>query len=68
MKRKLMRCVLGAGIACMIAACASTPGPGMEGGIVGTGNRPDCEALKKKGGGAPLPAECGREPGAPPYR
>jgi hypothetical protein len=64
---KLIRCVLGAGIVCTIAACASTPGPGMEGGIVGTGNRPDCEALKRRSE-TPLPAECRRLPEPPPYR
>ena len=40
----------------LLAACAA--GPSMEGGIVGTGNRPDCEALRKQGGKAPLPEEC----------
>lgn len=41
--------------AAVLGACASTPS--MEGGIVGTGNKPDCEALKKAGK-APLPEEC----------
>jgi hypothetical protein len=48
----LLACV----VAVLVAACASTPS--LEGGIVGTGSKPDCEALKKKGGGAPLPEEC----------
>jgi hypothetical protein len=39
-----------------LAACATAPE--MDGGIVGTGNRIDCEALAKKD--APLPEECRR--------
>ena len=50
-------------LAAAIAGCASVPD---EGGIVGTGNRPDCEALKKKG--ETLPAECRRVSEPPPYR
>ena len=39
-----------------LGACAT--GPEMDGGIVGTGNRIDCEALAKKD--AALPEECKR--------
>jgi hypothetical protein len=53
MKTKL---ALLASAVAVLAACAA--GPSMEGGIVGTGSRPDCEALKKQGGKAPLPEEC----------
>jgi len=49
--------------AAAIAGCASVPD---EGGIVGTGNRPDCAALKKRGE-TPLPPEC-RVSEPPPYR
>ena len=35
-------------------------GCAMDGGIVGTGNRIDCEALAKKG--EPVPDECKRDP------
>ena len=39
-----------------LAACAAT-----DGGIVGSGNRVDCEAERAKGGGrASLPEECRR--------
>jgi hypothetical protein len=35
------------------------PAPGMDGGIVGTGNRPDCEPRNAKDGTAlPLPQGC----------
>ena len=49
----MKRLVLIIGIA-LLGACAT--GPEMDGGIVGTGNRIDCEALAKKGGA--LPEEC----------
>jgi len=51
-----LRLALLACAALILAACASAPS--MEGGIVGTGNKPDCEALKKSGK-TPLPEECG---------
>lgn len=54
MKTKLW---LLACLVALVAACASTPS--LEGGIVGTGSKPDCEALKKKGGASPVPGECG---------
>ena len=54
-------------IAVLVTACASAPS--LEGGISGTGNSPDCEALKKKGGPeTPLPEECKRQADVPPYR
>jgi len=54
--------LIGLALAAAIAGCASVRD---EGGIVGTGNRPDCAALEKKGG--PLPPEC-RVSEPPPYR
>jgi len=54
MKIKLV--LLACALAVIVAACASAPS--LEGGIVGTGNKPDCESVKKKGGGEPLPEEC----------
>jgi hypothetical protein len=43
-----------------IGACATAPD--IDGGIVGTGNRIDCEALAKKTGTqAPVPEQCSRE-------
>jgi len=52
----MKRLLLIIGIA-LLGACAT--GPEMDGGIVGTGNRIDCEALAKKDG--PLPEECRRK-------
>jgi hypothetical protein len=53
--------------ALLVAACASAPS--LEGGISGTGNSPDCEALKKKGGAeGPVPEECKGQAEAAPYR
>lgn len=47
-------------VAASISSCAV--GPGMDGGIVGTGNRVDCDAkMKKDGTPAPLPEVCQRE-------
>jgi hypothetical protein len=61
-----MKAILSAcAIAALIAGCASTPS--LEGGIVGTGSRPDCEAVKKSGGRTPLPDEC-RSQLEPRYR
>lgn len=67
MRHKLPRRSLPAVAACIalvtVAGCASAPG--IDGGIVGTGTRIDCEALAKKGRTeAPLPEECKRESGA----
>jgi hypothetical protein len=43
-----------------IGACAGAPD--IDGGIVGTGNRIDCEALaKKEPSQAPVPEQCRRE-------
>jgi hypothetical protein len=58
--------LIGAALVIAFWGCASAPGPELEGGIVGTGNRPDCEALKKKG--ETLPAECIRVSEPRPYR
>ena len=44
-----------------LAGCAAAPG--IDGGIVGTGNRIDCEALKKERAQAALPEDCERESG-----
>jgi len=49
-----MRRLLLITISVLLGACAATPE--MDGGIVGTGNRVDCEALAKKAGS--LPEEC----------
>lgn len=41
------------------APAPARPAPGMDGGIVGTGNRPDCEPRNAKDGTAlPLPQGC----------
>jgi hypothetical protein len=43
-----------------LGACASAPD--IDGGIVGTGNRIDCEALaKQERNEAPVPEQCRRE-------
>jgi hypothetical protein len=42
-----------------LAGCAATSSS--DGGIVGTGDRIDCEALRKERAQAPLPEECRRE-------
>ena len=42
-----------------LAGCAATPRS--DGGIVGTGYRIDCEALRKEPAQAPLPEECREE-------
>jgi hypothetical protein len=45
-----------------IAGCAAAPG--IDGGIVGTGNRIECESQTKTDGTqAPLPEECKRRIG-----
>jgi hypothetical protein len=67
MRQTLRRSILSAiaiGIVVvLIAACATSPK--MDGGIVGTGNEPDCEARKKKGDTeTSLPEECKREAAA----
>ena len=70
MRRNLCRYMLRftmCAVTALVAACASAPS--LEGGISGTGNSPDCEALKKKGGPeTPFPEECKRRADAPPYR
>jgi hypothetical protein len=69
MKRKLRNRIVHFALcaaAALIAACASAPS--LEGGITGSGNKPDCEALKKKEGKTPLPEECRRRADAPAYR
>jgi hypothetical protein len=60
LRRRILRVLaMGMGVL-LIAACTTVPR--MDGGIVGTGNKPDCEALKKKGDtGTSLPEECKRE-------
>jgi hypothetical protein len=46
-----------------VAACSSAPG--IDGGIVGTGNRIDCEnQTRKDGAQAPVPEDCKRESAA----
>ncbi len=66
-RRRVLWAITVSTVAVLVAACASAPS--LEGGIVGTGNRPDCEALKKKGSTqTPLPEECRREAEEPPYR
>jgi hypothetical protein len=59
MRHKLPRRSLRSVALCM-AGCAVRPGvDGIDGGIVGTGNRIDCEALAKKDRtGATAPEEC----------
>ena len=68
MKRKLQSQLLLIALCAvltLLAACASAPS--LEGGITGTGNKPDCDALRKKEG-TPLPEECKRQVDAPAYR
>ncbi len=66
MKKRLRRSILWAVVMCVsgvwLAACSSSPR--VDGGIVGTGTRVDCEAERSKGG-APesLPPECRSENG-----
>ena len=42
-----------------LAGCAAAPG--IDGGIVGTGNKVDCEALRKERPPASLPDNCRQE-------
>jgi hypothetical protein len=61
--RRILRSVTACIVLATVAGCASSPES--DGGIVGTGNRIDCEALAKKARGqTPLPEECKRESGA----
>jgi hypothetical protein len=67
MRYQVPRRILWSVPACIVlatvAGCASSPES--DGGIVGTGNRVDCEALaKKERSQAPPPEECKRESGA----
>ncbi len=68
MRKRLRRCILLAIPTCIavvsIAGCAV--GPNIDGGIVGTGNRMDCEPQTKKDGTQiPLPEECKQQSAAP---
>lgn len=47
----------------LVAGCATEPRS--DGGIVGTGNRPDCEEVRKDGTRIPAPPECKPERAAP---
>lgn len=66
MKTRVWRSILWAVMTCIsgiwLTACSLSPR--VDGGIVGTGNRVDCEAERRKGG-APesLPPECRPEGG-----
>jgi len=52
-----MKSLIALVAAAVIAGCASAPG--MDGGIVGTGNRVDCEPRTGTDGKpVPLPEEC----------
>jgi hypothetical protein len=69
MRHNLPRRIPWAIAACIVlatlAGCASSPES--DGGIVGTGNRIDCEALaKKQRTQAPLPEDCKRDSAATP--
>ena len=67
MRLKLSRRSLWAVATCIavVSAAACAVSPGIDGGIVGTGNRIDCEALaKKEGTQAPVPEDCKRESAA----
>jgi hypothetical protein len=64
MRPKLPRRIPWAVAACIVlatvAGCAASPES--DGGIVGTGNRIDCEALaKRERTQAPLPEDCKRD-------
>jgi hypothetical protein len=67
--RKRLHCrILSALTMCIavgsLAACATAPD--IDGGIVGTGNRMDCEPRTKTDGTpVPVPQECKRESTAP---
>jgi len=61
MRKRLLRRILSAMamgfVVVSIAACAVRPG--IDGGIVGTGNRTDCEpGTKQDGTQLPVPQEC----------
>jgi hypothetical protein len=64
MKTSLRTVAFWAAALCAVAAamggCATAPSS--DGGIVGTGNRPDCEAAARKNADpASLPPECRQE-------
>jgi hypothetical protein len=68
MRNRLLCRILAAIAMCIavasIAACGVSPG--IDGGIVGTGNRMDCEPQAKKDGSRmPVPQECKPESAAP---
>lgn len=63
--KKILRFRVATAIALCVAV-SSIPGcavgPGMDGGIVGTGNRVSCDPrMNKDGTPAPLPEECNRD-------
>ena len=65
MKSTLRRACVASILRMAIVSLAGCASPGIDGGIVGTGNRIDCEALKKERARerapAPLPEDCRRE-------
>ena len=62
MRRKRLTAILA--MSALLAGCAAAPRE--DGGIVGTGNRIDCEEQVRKGGPrAPAPQDCKREAATP---
>jgi hypothetical protein len=62
MRHKRLTAMLA--MSALLAGCAAAPRE--DGGIVGTGNRIDCEEqVRKDRGRAPVPQECNREGAAP---
>ena len=64
MRNRLRSGVLWAVAACIAAMSitACSVAPGIDGGIVGTGNRVDCEAqVKKDGTSGSIPEDCKRD-------
>ena len=63
--RSRLRCCIFLAVAMCLAAISVTAcsvAPGIDGGIVGTGNRVDCEAqVKKDGTPGSVPEDCKRD-------
>jgi hypothetical protein len=58
MRLELPRRGLCAAMACIAFVSGCAVSPQSDGGIVGTGNRIDCEALRGEASRTPLPDEC----------
>jgi hypothetical protein len=63
MKSTLRRACVASILCVAIMSLAGCASPNIDGGIVGTGNRIDCERLEKERAQASLPEDCKQESG-----